>query len=68
MNKVSFIGGDRRQQIAASLMRDMGFSVTTYGVFHPQEEYRNGFISSSLTAALDQCKYVVLPEIGRAHV
>lgn len=61
MNKVSFIGGDRRHQIAASLMHDMGFSVTTYGVFRPQEEYSNGFISPSLGEALDQCKYVVLP-------
>jgi dipicolinate synthase subunit A len=61
MNKVSFIGGDRRQQIAASLMQDMGFSVTTYGVFPPNEEYSNGFIAPSLSAALHQSKYVVLP-------
>ena len=61
MNKVSFIGGDRRQQIAASLMQDMGFSVTTYGIFPPQEEYQNGFIAASLPAALRQSKYIVLP-------
>ena len=42
-------------------MQDMGFSVTTYGVFHPQEEYSNGFISPSLLAVLDRSKYIVLP-------
>lgn len=61
MNKVCFIGGDRRQQIAADLLRDMGFSVTTYGVFPPKEEYSNGFISSSLPDALRGCQFIVLP-------
>lgn len=61
MNRVCFVGGDRRQQIAATLLHDMGFSVTTYGVFPAKEECSNGFISSSLSDTLTNCKYIVLP-------